>query len=139
MGLYRCEHCGKTFEADRPACKPCRIDPVADPRHAKYLTPLLTIHFDPPTHLDGLGRGHLACNPAAKVAGNRATGEPSVVNCAACRATAEWKAAFRGDAVIPPDLDEPLDGNGEDGAGAGSPSSRGPKSGGGSVALAGTG
>jgi hypothetical protein len=108
MPLYRCENCATVFEADRPSCKQCKIDPAKDARFARLFSKLLLIHFDPPTHVRGIGKGHLACMPAVGVGmgGHRATGEPAVVNCKACRATAAWQAAYKGEPVLAADLDD---------------------------------
>lgn len=101
MNFYRCINCGVTFKSPRspdgppPGCKACGVDPDTDPALVGYILPLETIHFDPPHPIVRFkGRGHLACNPAVRVAGKRATGEPSVVNCEACRATDVWKKAY---------------------------------------------
>ena len=104
---YRCSNCGKEFVSESPKCV-CGVDPATDPRHAALLTELATIHYDPPSGIGSLGVGTLACNPARKVAGSRATGVPAVVNCERCRATDAWKTAHRaeGDPEFVPSEDE---------------------------------
>jgi hypothetical protein len=92
--LWRCNNCGRVFEADAPACLTCGIDQAQDGRLAGIVVPVATIHFDPPhPRARGRGQGRLACDPKRAVAGSRATGEPSVVNCARCRESDEWKRA----------------------------------------------
>lgn len=100
--LYRCYLCpgpkgtpGLDFTADKPVCPACGADPATDPRDAGAVVRLEVLHFDPPSGRPHRGRGHAACNPALKVGagGVLATGEPSVVNCPACRAAAAWTLA----------------------------------------------
>ncbi len=101
MSQYRCLNCSKSFaserapEAPRPTCPGCGVNPDQEPELASFIQPLETIHFDPPHPIVRFrGKGHLACNPARRVAGMRATGEPAVVNCPACRQTDAWKTAY---------------------------------------------
>lgn len=110
MNLYRCHHCGAEFEADRPRCEPCGIDPQKDPRTARFIQKLETVHFDPPSKFRGLGQGHAACNPALKVGlqATHATGEPAAVTCRRCQATDTWKAADAGPAEPAPGQDFPV-------------------------------
>lgn len=102
MGLYRCTHCTppRTFEADRPVCEVCNLDPKKNPRHAGFIDALLIIHFDPPSNVRGIGLNAAACNPKKKVGqlgsgptAERLTGEKAAVTCPACKAT----AAFTGE------------------------------------------
>lgn len=112
MSLFRCSNCGKTFEAKRPACAACGIDPAKDPRAAGIVHRLETIHYDPPHDvIRHRGKGHLACDPKKPVAGNRATGEPSVVNCARCRETDSWRKAYAetGEPEFREEDDEPIE------------------------------
>lgn len=61
---------------------------------------LETIHYDPPQDNPDIGthdflrwekhKNTLACDPTKGVAGRRATGVPEVVNCPACKQTAEY-------------------------------------------------
>jgi len=97
MRLYRCNNCGREFEAERAECVACKIDVSANSRFKGIVTPLVTIHFDPPTHVAGVGKNHLACDPKQSVQGKHATGVPSVVNCQPCRATKEWQEAYQGE------------------------------------------
>jgi hypothetical protein len=92
--LFRCNNCGRTFEADRPVCETCGIDQAQDGRLTGIVVPIATIHFDPPhPKVRHRGQGRLACDSKRLVAGSRATGEPSVVNCRLCRETEAWKTA----------------------------------------------
>lgn len=92
---YRCTNCGTSFVADRPTCAKCDIDASTDQRAAGVIHSLCTIHFDPPhPKIRFRGLGHPACNPSRGIHGLRGTGEPSVVNCEACRATEAWKQAY---------------------------------------------
>lgn len=105
MPTFRCYLCpgpkgipGLDFTADKPVCPTCGVDPGADPRDAGVVVKLQVIHFDPPRR-PGRGYGHAACDPKLKVGagGVVATGEPSVVNCPACRGTDAWKAVDSGE------------------------------------------
>ena len=105
MRLWRCEQCGRAFEADRPKCEKCGIDPAEDTRLIRFFTLLKRVHFDPPTKWPGIGRGTLACDPARKLgqlkaSEEAATGEPSAVTCKACLASAEWQAVGVEEVVI---------------------------------------
>ncbi len=95
MPLYRCLSCGGQFEAAKPACAVCGIDPAADPRDGEAIVELVLHHFDPPSKRPGRGLGCAACNPKIRVGVPKCafTGEPEHVNCAACRATAAYAAA----------------------------------------------
>lgn len=98
---WRCNNCGASFQSDRQACAACGVDAQAEPRFAGVVVPVETVHFDPPHPVvRGYGTGRLACDPRKQVAGSRATGEPSVVNCPACRATPEWKRAYAGEPTL---------------------------------------
>lgn len=94
MKLYRCLNCSAEFEADRPACAKCDIDPAKDPRDKDIVVPLVLIHFDPPGKRVGQGAGHAACDPKIRVGSPKCafSGEPTAVNCAACKATAVYIA-----------------------------------------------
>lgn len=93
--LYRCLVCTREFEADKPACEACGIDPATDPRNKDVIVPLVTHHFDPPSKVPGRGLGHAACNPRLRIGTPKCafTGEPESVNCAACKASAQFLAA----------------------------------------------
>lgn len=95
MPLFRCLNCTKDFEADRPACAGCGVDPETNPRHANVVVRLETIHYDAPTHVPGIGVGHAACDPAVKVGRGKvmASGEASAVNCPACKRTEAFRRA----------------------------------------------
>lgn len=76
------------FEANEPVCPKCGCD-ARDPRYADTVIQLEVIHFDPPDErLAGKGKNILACNPRRRVGATvRASGDPTVVNCPACKAT----------------------------------------------------
>jgi len=95
MPLYRCLECRAEFEADKPACARCGIDPATDPRDADIVVPLVTVHFDPPSKRRGRGLGHAACDPQIRfgAVGAAFTSEPGSVNCAACKASEVFLAA----------------------------------------------
>lgn len=93
---YRCTNCNTEFVAERPACAKCEIDPTTDPRAIGVIHPLATIHYDPPhPKIKRRGLGHRACDPSKHIGRGRGTGEASVVNCEACKATAAFQAAVK--------------------------------------------
>lgn len=95
MPLFRCLNCSREFDAARPSCSACGLDPATNPRHTDLFVPLLLHHFDPPTNVPGIGKGHAACDPAIKCGrpGMMFTGEPGAVNCPKCKATEAFVAA----------------------------------------------
>lgn len=95
LKLWRCLQCKAEFEAAKPACAACGIDPAADPRDADLITELTLIHFDPPGKRPGRGAGHAACNSGLKTGHPRCqfSGEPTAVNCAKCKASEVYTAA----------------------------------------------
>ena len=98
MPLFRCLNCMNEFTAEKPSCADCELDPAKDKRHAEFFLPLLIHHFDPPTKVEGIGKGHAACDSRIKVGRIYKpkcmfTGETSAVNCPACKATDEFKKA----------------------------------------------
>lgn len=95
MPLFRCTACQGEFEAARPACAACGLDPEADPRDKGAVVSLVTVHFDAPGRRPGVGVGHAACDPRLKVGRPRCafSGEPSAVNCPKCKATEAFAAA----------------------------------------------
>lgn len=104
MGLFRCLHCGREFEAKAPACEACGLDPRKDPRDAALVLELTVVHLDPPAAIRGRGRGVAACDPKKRVGGGAMfSGEPGAVNCPGCRASAEWQAldAAGGPGAVP--------------------------------------
>lgn len=111
MPRFRCSQCNTSYLQDRVACDACGIDPKKDSGAAGLLVRLVTIHFDPPSGLKNRGKGHIACDPSKPVHGRRATGEPSVVNCEACRQTEAWKKAHAaaGDPEFLEDQDESVE------------------------------
>jgi len=114
MRLFRCRNCNREFRADVPACEACGLDAAKDPRDAELVVPLALIHLDPPTHVEGRGRGHAACDPKLKAAAKdpRAlapgepvvmfTSEPTAANCPACKVTPEYAAALAGETPVRP-------------------------------------
>lgn len=121
--LYRCNHEGcetSQFEADIPVCPTCGTD-GRDPHWKGFIAPLVTIHFvgraKHPTgkSLPNVRSKTRACDSKPAVGltdGSHAvTGEPLVVNCAACRATDAWKAEApeEGDGKVPSHLDYPVE------------------------------
>ena len=95
MPLFRCLNCHAEFESARPACEACGVGADGDPRTADQIVKLETIHFDPPTAVAGRGKGVAACDAKLRVGarGCGFTGEPDVVNCAACKKTEAYTAA----------------------------------------------
>lgn len=95
MPLFRCLECNREFEALKPACAECGVDPEKDARDVGVVQEIKTHHFDPPSRREGRGMGHAACDPKLKV-GHPAcmfTGEPSSVNCPKCKASEAFVAA----------------------------------------------
>jgi DNA-directed RNA polymerase subunit RPC12/RpoP len=95
MPLYRCLECNRQFEAAKPVCAECGIDPEKDKRDEGVVVELMTIHFDPPTKRAGRGHNYAACDPKLKVGHPRCqfTSEPDAVNCAKCKETEAFKAS----------------------------------------------
>lgn len=89
MPRYRCGQCRGEFVAQRPSCAKCGLDPSQDKRHAALFQEMTTIHYDPPSHVPGMGLGHAACNQKLKTGsnGDAWTGEKPVVNCEQCKAS----------------------------------------------------
>lgn len=97
---YRCTNCGTDFVAEKPACTKCDIDATTDPQVVGVIHPLATLHFDPPhPKIKRRGRGHRACDPSTHISKGRGTGEPSVVNCEACRQTEAYRDAVKAGAL----------------------------------------
>ncbi len=95
MPLYRCLECQREFEAAKPACAECGIDPATNPGDAGAVVPLVLIHFDPPTKRAGRGLGYAACDARVKVGAPKCgfSGHPKAVNCPRCKATEAFLAA----------------------------------------------
>ena len=94
MSLWRCLNCKAEFQADKPVCAACELDPTTDPRAADLFRAIEVIHFDPPTRVPGVGRNHAACDPKVRYGANRMfTGEPGSVTCPACKASPAFAAA----------------------------------------------
>jgi hypothetical protein len=92
--LYRCLHCKAEFDAPRPACAACGLDPAKDPRDASQFAEMAVVHFDPPSHVEGRGKGFAACDPKVRYGGDRRfTGEPAAVTCPACKTSEALAAA----------------------------------------------
>lgn len=104
MRLFRCvnpkcregiQH-GHDFTAEGPVatCPKCGVK-SNDPKFGHIIVPLVVIHFNPPSGVvEGIGAGFAACEPTVPIAGLRATGVPSVVNCPKCIETEAYKKAF---------------------------------------------
>jgi hypothetical protein len=98
MRLWLCFNCQPQHEFDggKGICPKCGAD-HDDPKSRGAVAPRVVIHFDPPhAVLQGRGIGCYACDPTKAVGsqGTRATGDPRVVNCPACKLTTAWKAAI---------------------------------------------
>jgi predicted nucleic-acid-binding Zn-ribbon protein len=112
MKLWRCYNakCSETGipgfdfevpETEKPKCPKCGITREM-PRFSHLLVERVQIHFDAPSGIvDGIGKGFIACDPSKLVGKYRATGAPSAVTCAACKATEAYKAAVTADSVHP--------------------------------------
>lgn len=83
---------GHDFMAVDPVCDKCGID-RRDPRFTQIITPVVVVHYDPPSPVDGVGQRTLACT-GKPIAGFRATGDPEAVNCPACQASEAWQANY---------------------------------------------
>lgn len=110
--LFRCNNCVNdatgangvdfTAPADKPVCPTCGAN-RNDPDEAALIDELVVIHWEPAhpkAHrfkklIGTKGCGHVACQPGKKHFGTnlQVTGDPSVANCPACKATKEFKAA----------------------------------------------
>lgn len=93
MPRYRCGQCRREFEAAKPSCEACGLLPDRDKRHATLFQELTTIHFDPPSHVPGMGKGFAACNQKLMTGsnGDAWTGDKAVVNCEKCQSTDLFK------------------------------------------------
>lgn len=85
---------GHEFVSDEGKCDKCgtRQD---DTRTGRYIHTLKVLHYDPPSAVEGVGKGYIACDPQRDLAKQpaRYTGFAPEVNCPACRETEEWKQA----------------------------------------------
>ena len=103
---YRCQNplcAGKPdfwVDTDKVAACPCCEISITDKRFGKVISPLVVMHFEPPSHVAGYGRGHYACDPGKVVVQvatrgrELATGEPRAVTCPSCKETAAYAAAI---------------------------------------------
>lgn len=105
LHLYRCVNSAcKTTEFTAPAaiCPTCAAD-------GPLVHQLAIIHFDPPSRYPHRGLGHCACDPKTHIGRKRGTGEHSVVNCPACKATKAYRESLPeydgAEAVKVPDQD----------------------------------
>lgn len=85
---------GFEFEGEKSAakCPKCGIE-SGDIRFGPLLTPLVTIHYDPPSPVPGYGMGYPLCDKSKIVValnGEQASGEPCAVNCKACKDHADF-------------------------------------------------
>ena len=102
MGMYRCQapQCADRlgrllfdFESEVPVCPQCGTNGRI-PRFANIIIKLETLHFEPMSHIEGIGIGEVACTPGKPRPDLwRATGMASVANCKACKATQVWQDA----------------------------------------------
>lgn len=111
LKAWKCYNCeargthpgGHDFEAETAVCPLCKADGTT-PRGRHAVLPRVVLHFDPPTAVVGIGENAIACRPTVNIVGNRngirATGEPAVVTCEACKAT----EAFKNASVVATDL-----------------------------------
>ncbi len=119
--LFRCtnSHCtdeaGKpqefeftpTLQALDPQCPKCKT--VAnDPKYGGVIVRLVKTHFDPPSHIGGMGKGFRACDETKpiQVGGDivtgleapnpfhNGTGVLGAVNCPQCKASEAYQAAL---------------------------------------------
>src|SRR5689334_1163052 len=97
---------GHDFAAELPVCDACGTD-ARVPRFANLIVRRVVIHFEPPSHVEGMGAGHLACQPKADPQKYRRTGSAIDVNCPVCVATDAWRQAEKV-AQMSPDHDVPL-------------------------------
>lgn len=87
----------KGFQACCPDCGTKNTDPDGG-----NVVPILVIHYEGRKNVknpNGRGTGHIACDHTKKTATSdtlRYTGEPSVVNCPACKATKEFREQSTG-------------------------------------------
>jgi hypothetical protein len=75
------------FWTERPICPKCGTDGKQMP---DIVIPLAVVHFDPPSHVKNRGQRIAACDSQG-YGGRAVSGNPNVVNCPECRATAAWK------------------------------------------------
>lgn len=110
MPLFRCLECNTDFEAAKPACAACGIDPEQHPRDAGVVVPLIPIHFDAPGRRAGVGVGYAACDPKLKVGRPKCgfTGERDAVNCAKCKLTDAFLQTDAGGAGVREELEAVL-------------------------------
>lgn len=103
MALFRCNLCKREFEAAKPACANCELDPAKDPRDAELLVELKTIHFDAPTRIPGRGVGFAACDSKKRtgVGSDQFSGEKTSVNCPKCKASAAYLGEDTPPATMP--------------------------------------
>lgn len=111
MKFWRCVTCedrpgipGHDFAAEQPVCDRCGTDAKSGGLAASKIIALKVLHFDAPDPVrPGRFVNAAACDIALTVGKVRLTGEPSVVNCPACKMTQEWKTADAASRVV---LDE---------------------------------
>lgn len=109
MKRFRCYNCTHEFIAKEPLCLKCGLD-GREPRYATHVVEIKTIHYDPPSKVYGVGMGCRACDQNTPINRGRGTGIAKIVNCDACKESAEWKQAMDyDDTGIPPGEDFPVE------------------------------
>lgn len=111
MNAWKCYNCdvlhgiagGRDFVSEKPVCPFCGADGETD-RGRHCVVARVILHFDPPTEVYGKGHNYLACDPQAKILGNkngyRATGDHRIVTCEACKTTKVYRQAVEGGADL---------------------------------------
>lgn len=102
MKRYKCWNClddrnmpGREFEADKPVCPTCGLDPVKHPEGKGLLVEIKPCHFVPPHPvIKSRGTGKRACDgKPVGTASQPCTAEPPVVTCRACQQSDEFRKA----------------------------------------------
>jgi hypothetical protein len=83
------------FAAAAGTCPKCGLT-IGRGRAGHLIVPLVVVHYDPPSGIEGIGKNEPACQPGTPIYGLQATGAPDAVNCPACKATEAWQQAPKG-------------------------------------------
>lgn len=92
-------HKGFSFVAPKPegryapVCPQCGLD-GGEPDLRDWIAPLVVNHFEAPhpAGIPGKGCGKMACTGQPRAGKVQVTGDPRMVTCPACQATAAYKA-----------------------------------------------